>query len=66
MRRFREIGPIRETILIGCFIFSIFLWVAARPALASTCIACHTDEAALEKNLSPVKEKKSAMTSGAG
>lgn len=66
MRRSRERRQITETILIGGFILSIILLVGGRPAESSTCVACHTDEAALKQNLSPVKEKKSAMTSGAG
>jgi hypothetical protein len=64
--RLREKHQITETILVGCFLLSMVSMVGPRPALASTCVACHTDEAALKNNLSPVKEKKSAMTSGAG
>jgi mono/diheme cytochrome c family protein len=34
--------------------------------LASSCVACHTDEAMLVKNLGAAKAKKSALQSGAG
>lgn len=32
----------------------------------SSCVACHTQESMLKKNLTAKKEKKSALTSGAG
>jgi hypothetical protein len=66
LRRLREMRRLTVTSLIGFFTLSIILWNGARPVLASTCVACHTNRAALKNNLSPVKEKKSAMTSGAG
>jgi len=66
LRRIRKKRQIAETILIGCVLLSMLSVVGIRTAIASTCVACHTDEAALKENLSPVLEKKSAMTSGAG
>jgi mono/diheme cytochrome c family protein len=38
----------------------------AAAADASSCVACHTDEAMLVKNLGAAKAKKSALQSGAG
>ena len=35
-------------------------------AATSSCVQCHTDEDMLVENLSQVKKKGSAMTSGAG
>lgn len=35
-------------------------------AADSSCVKCHTDEDMLEENLSKVKAKGSALTSGAG
>jgi hypothetical protein len=32
----------------------------------SSCVSCHTQENMLKKNLAAKKEKKSALTSGAG
>ncbi len=52
---------------IACVVTAtIFLTPGILPALASTCVECHTDEAALKLNLSKVEEKKSALTSGIG
>ncbi len=57
-------------------IFSLVLWTAGLllvPGVQavdeknpSGCIACHTDEKALVRNLAAVQSKKSASTSGAG
>lgn len=43
-----------------------FIGVGNSIASTSSCVQCHTDEDMLEENLSKVKKKKSAMTSGAG
>ncbi len=52
---------------IACAVTAtIFLAPGILPALASTCVECHTDEAALKLNLSKVEKKKSALTSGTG
>ncbi len=43
-----------------------FLGGGSSFAATSSCVQCHTDEDMLEENLSKVKKKGSAMTSGAG
>ena len=53
--------------LIACAVTAtIFLAPGMLAALASSCVECHTDEAALKHNLSKIEEKKSALTSGIG
>jgi hypothetical protein len=53
--------------LIACAVTAaIFFGAAVLPALASTCVECHTDETALKHNLSKVEKVKSALTSGTG
>jgi hypothetical protein len=66
LRQFRKKRQVAEMIFVGCVFLSMLTVAGARSASASSCIACHTDETALKANLSPVVEKKSAMTSGAG
>ena len=39
---------------------------AVESTSSSSCVICHTDENALTRNLSTVKPKKSAHTSGTG
>jgi hypothetical protein len=62
-----QIAPSRFSILIAavalCISFSFGL-----PDLSaqSSCVSCHTQENMLIKNLAAKKEKKSALTSGAG
>jgi len=52
---------------IACAVTAtIFFGAGVLPAPASTCIECHTDEAALKHNLSKVEKVKSALTSGPG
>lgn len=52
---------------IACAVTAtIFIGSGVLPVLASTCVECHTDEAALKLNLSKVEKKKSALTSGTG
>ena len=43
------------------------LWIEKPTATTrSSCVACHTDERALTRNLRPVVATRSALTSGAG
>jgi hypothetical protein len=52
---------------IACAVTAtIFFGSGVLPAPASTCVECHTDEAALKHNLSKVEKKKSALTFGTG
>ncbi len=59
--------PFRFSILIAFFTLCISFSLGLTDLLAqSSCVSCHTKEYLLEKNLAPKKEKKSALTSGAG
>ena len=57
---------VAQTIRIAGVILVAALWVFPWPALASSCVDCHTSETSLKSNLSPVETKKSALTAGAG
>jgi hypothetical protein len=64
---FIQSAPSRFSIFMAfltlCIAFSLGLtdlWAQ------SSCVSCHTKEDSLKKNLTPKKEKKSALTSGAG
>ena len=57
----------RFSVFTAVFTLCISLSLDQTELLAqSNCVSCHTKENALEKNLAPKEEKKSALTSGAG
>ena len=60
-------APSRFAIFLT-FLTLYFFFSFAQNALStqSTCVSCHTEESTLTTNLSQEKEKKSALTSGAG
>ena len=61
------VAPSRMSIFIAFFTLSLsFLFGLSDVLAQSSCVACHTEENMLEMNLSQEKEKKSALTSGAG
>ena len=60
-------APSRFSILMAFLTLCISFSLGLADLLAqSNCVSCHTKENLLEKNLAPKKEKKSALTSGAG
>ena len=61
--------PLLKTVVLLLLAFGLCLTIGVQPAgttSRSSCVTCHTDEKALIRNLSPVKQQKSALTSGAG
>lgn len=67
MQRWRRILPktLFLAILAACLLPGAGT-NAVEATSQSSCISCHTDETALTRNLSTVKPKKSAHTSGVG
>ena len=60
-------APSRTSILIAFFTLCLSFSFGQSDLWAqSSCVACHTEENMLEINLTQEKEKKSALTSGAG
>ena len=60
-------APYRFSILTAAVAFCISFSFGLPDLLAqSSCVSCHTQENMLKNNLAPKKEKKSALTSGAG
>ena len=53
------VPAIIAVLLLGSFL-------AGDSFAASSCVTCHTDEDMIEKNLSKIKVKKSALQAGAG
>jgi len=53
-------------VLLATGILTIIGVNASDTTAPSSCVKCHTDEKALTSSLSPVKVKKSSMTSGTG
>ena len=63
----RQISPTRFSIFTTAVAIYISFSFGLPDLLAqSSCVSCHTQENLLIKNLAPKKEKKSALTSGAG
>jgi hypothetical protein len=62
-----QVAPSRISIFMTFFTFCISFSFGLPDLLAqSSCVSCHTQENMLKKNLAAKKEKKSALTSGAG
>ena len=64
---FIQSAPSRFSIFMAFFTLCISFSFSLTDSLAqSSCVSCHTEENMLKNNLAPKKEKKSALTSGAG
>lgn len=62
-----QIAPSRFSIFTAAIAMCISFSFGLPDLLAqSSCVSCHTQENMLKKNLAAKKEKKSALTSGAG
>jgi hypothetical protein len=62
-----QVAPSRFSIFTAAVAICISFSFGLPDLLAqSSCVSCHTQENMLKKNLAAKKEKKSALTSGAG
>jgi hypothetical protein len=62
-----QVAPSRFSIFTAAVAICISFSFGLPDLLAqSSCVSCHTQESMLKKNLAAKKEKKSALTSGAG
>lgn len=62
-----QIAPSRFSIFTAAVAIYISFSFGLTDLLAqSSCVSCHTQENLLKKNLAPIEEVKSALTSGAG
>ena len=64
---FIQRAPSRYSVFLAFFTLSIAFSLGLTDLMAqSSSVSCHTEENMLKNNLAPKKEKKSALTSGAG
>ncbi|MGD1967707.1 MAG: hypothetical protein PVH74_00295 [Desulfobacterales bacterium] len=64
---FIQRAPSRYSVFLAFFTLCIAFSLGLTDLMAqSSCVSCHTEENMLKNNLAPKKEKKSALTSGAG